>query len=416
MKILLVHQNFPAQFVHLGPELARRGHEVAALSMIDVPPMPGVTGYRSIAKVGTKSEHQWALDTEAKLIRAHAATVKASAMRRDGYVPDVIVAHPGWGDTLFLKDVWPEARLALYCEFFYGYKDSDHDFDPEFPPVKDEIEHRCGVKVKQLPQRLMFPMANAGISPTHFQASSYPRPFADRITVIHDGIDTDKLRPRDDGHIKFASGTSLTRADEVVTFVGRNLEPYRGYHIFMRALPELQRLRPRAHFVIIGGDGVSYGRAADKGTTWKETFLNEVRAQLDMSRIHFVGRLNYAVFTEVLSLSRLHIYLTYPFVLSWSMLEAMALGAPILGSDTAPVRELIRDGENGMLTPFFEPKALAERAAMMLADDALRTRLSANARQTIVDGYDLKTRCLPRQIEWVEALEKMDPLPPMFEG
>ncbi|UZK65040.1 glycosyltransferase [Sphingomonas sp. M1-B02] len=414
MNVLLVHQNFPGQFKHLAPQLVARGDRVVALTMNVAPDMPGVEVRNAKPTIGTASKLPWAQDFETKLIRGEAALRAAMALRDEGFYPDVIVGHPAWGDTLFVKEVWPEARFGIYCEFFYSDTNGDADFDPEFPVPGNEVARRVRLKLKTLPQRLHFPLANAGISPTRFQADTYPAIFRDRITVIHDGIDTDRIAPRTDGSIRLGDGRTITRADEVVTFVSRNLEPYRGYHIFMRALPELLRRRPNARVFLVGGDGVSYGAAPAKGS-WRDLFLNEVRDKLDMSRVHFVGHLPYDVFLGLLSITRLHIYLTYPFVLSWSLIEAMALGAPILGSDTAPVREVIEHGRNGILTPFFDPAALAAQASEMLEDDDLRLRLSAAARQTAVEGYDLKRVCLPRQLQWIDALAAQTPRPALFD-
>ncbi|TPG10842.1 glycosyltransferase [Sphingomonas oligophenolica] len=414
MRVLLVHQNFPGQFKHLAPALAARGDEVVAMTMNGGAPMPGVRIHSCPPKLGTGSQHPWAQETETKLIRAEAAFRQAMTLRESGFTPDVIVGHPAWGDMLFLKEVWPSARLGIYCEFFYGVDGLDHGFDPEFEDGHDTTEARTRIKLKTLPQRLHFPMANAAISPTSFQADTYPASFRERITVIHDGIDTDVIAPNPRASLKLGSGRAISQSDEIITFVSRNLEPYRGYHIFMRALPELLRRRPTARVIIVGAEGVSYGSKPSEGT-WKARFLAEVQANLDMSRVHFVGSLEYPVFLELLAISRLHVYLTYPFVLSWSLMEAMALGTAILGSDTAPLREVIKDGRNGVLFPFFDGAALVDRAVELLTNGAMRDRIAAEARRTIVENYDLKTVCLPRQIAWIDALATMDPRPALFE-
>lgn len=414
MRILFLHQNFPGQFKHLAPQLVARGDQVVALTMNPAPATPGVEIRNARPTIGTASKLPLAQDFETKLIRAEAALRAALALREEGFHPDVIVGHPGWGDTLFVKEVWPDARFGIYCEFFYSDRGSDADFDPEFPQAGDDVTRRVRMKLKTLPQRLHFATANAGLSPTRFQADTYPPGFRERISVVHDGIDTDTIAPRADGSVTLGSGQTFTRADEVVTFVSRNLEPYRGYHIFMRALPEILQRRPNAHVFLVGGNGVSYGAAPPAGN-WRDIFLAEVRDRLDLGRVHFVGHLPYDVFLGLLSITRLHVYLTYPFVLSWSLLEAMALGAPVLGSDTAPVREVIEHGGNGMLVPFFDQQALADQACDILDSDVLRARLSANARRSVVEGFDLKRVCLPQQLRWIDALAAQPPRPALFE-
>lgn len=414
MRVLFAHQNFPGQFRHLAAELVRQKAQVHGLTMNEpTAEIAGVTTSRSTALVGSKSEHAWARDFEAKIIRAETTLQTALKLRRDGFSPDVIIGHPGWGDTLFLKDVWPDARLGIYCEFFYAARNTDHDFDPEFAVPLDDVVNQCRYKLRALPQRLHFGMANAGISPTYFQADTYPQPFRDRITVVHDGIDTSRTGPQPNAALTFGSGLKLTGADEVVTFVSRSLEPYRGYHIFMRALPKLMRERPNAHVVIVGDDGVSYG-AKPKSGSWRDQFMNEVGASLDMSRIHFVGKVPYAVFLQLLAVSSVHVYLTYPFVLSWSLLEAMSSGTAIVASDTGPLQEVVKHGETGLLFPFFDPDALANAVSELLADAPRREKLAKSGRDHVIANYDLKTVCLPRQLEWVDQLFNQDPLPPFI--
>nr|WP_281385203.1 glycosyltransferase [Novosphingopyxis iocasae] len=388
------------------------GNQVHAMTMNDAAPIPnGVTATRSISRHGSDSKDSWARDMEAKVIRAHVTLESAVGLRQEGYVPDVIVGHPGWGDTLFLKNVWPEARFGIYCEFFYEAQGTDINFDPEFKSAGDPIIADCRAKLKALTQRLHFPMANAGISPTNFQADTYPDEFRDRITVIHDGIDTRNIRPRPDAGIQLGSGKRLTRQDEVITFVARNLEPYRGYHIFMRALPKLMRERPNARVIIVGGNGVSYGAAPPEGS-WRERFLGEVVGELDMSRVHFVGNIPYDVFTQLMAVSKVHVYLTYPFVLSWSLLEAMASGTAVVASDTAPLQEVISHGETGLLFPFFDPDGLAAQVCSLLEDEPRRASMAAKAREHVIANYDLTTVSLPRQMEWLQSLYEAEPLPP----
>ncbi len=412
MRALFVHQNYPAQFVHLAPALKARGAEVVAMTMNDVADPMGIPVVRSTSRHSTSATHPWARDFETKVIRAEAALRSARQLRDRGFSPDVIVAHPGWGDTLFLKTVWPEARLGIFCEYFYRAEGGDHAFDPEFPHLQDQLDARCNFQLRNLHQRMHFDVANAAISPTRFQASTYPASFRPKIDVIHDGIDTAVIGPDPAARVRVGDGLELTREHEVVTFVSRNLEPYRGYHIFMRALPELLRRRTEAQVVIVGGDGVSYGAAPSQGQNWKDIFLNEVGDRIDRGRVHFVGKLAYQAYLTLLQVSRLHVYLTYPFVLSWSLMEAMAVGAPVLASDTAPLREVVADGENGLLFPFHDPQALADRACEMLGDEALRERLAAAGRARIVRDYDLRTVCLPRQLAWVDRLHRAFPVMP----
>jgi len=408
MNILFIHQNFPGQFKFLAPALVQQGHTVVAMTMqkVQASEWRGVKLVPYRARSGTTPNiHPWVSDFETKTIRGDACFRAALGLKGNGFTPEVIVAHPGWGESLFLKDVWPHARLGIYCEFFYHAQGADVGFDPEFP-AKDAGDV-CRLRLKNLNNLLHFEIADAGISPTHWQASTFPEPFRNQITVVHDGIDTQELAPNSRVTLTLNGSITLTQQDEVITFVNRNLEPYRGYHIFMRALPEILQRRPHARVLIVGGDDVSYGARPEGDQKWKEVFACEVRPRIndaDWSRVHFLGTIPYQHFIPLLQLSTLHVYLTYPFVLSWSLLEAMSVGCAIVASDTQPLHEAIRHGETGRLVNFFDVSGLANEVCQLLDDPTLRTRLGANARAFAQTHYDLNTVCLQRQLAWVGGL------------
>lgn len=409
MKILFVHQNFPGQFKFLAPALTARGHTVLAMTLQQVATdqWQGVklVPY-AVARGTTAGVHPWVSDFETKTIRGEACFRAALKLREGGFTPDVIVAHPGWGESLFLKDVWPHARLGIYCEFFYHPQGADVGFDPEFPAT--DPGEVCRLRLKNLNNLMHFEVADAGISPTQWQASTFPEPFRSRITVVHDGIDTQALAPNPAASLTINGTIPLTRGDEVITFVNRNLEPYRGYHIFMRALPEILRRRPGARVLIVGADDVSYGARPAAGAKWRDIFAGEVRGRIsdaDWSRVHFLGHIPYNYFIALLQLSTVHVYLTYPFVLSWSLLEAMSVGCAIVASNTQPLREAIRHGDTGRLVDFFDREGLADEVCALLDDPQERARLGQNAREFARAVYDLHSVCLPKQLAWVEALK-----------
>ena len=404
MRILFVHQNFPGQFKHLAPALAAQpANEVVALSIRATPHQQGIRilNYQP-ARGTTPNIHPWVADFETQTIRGDAAFKAALKLKEDGFTPDIIIAHPGWGESLFLKDVWPTAKLGMYCEFFYHSHGHDVGFDPEFPTPN--IDNVCRLRLKNVNNLVHFQIADAGISPTHWQASTFPDPFRQKISVIHDGIDTQLIQPNKNATLTLNNHLVLSQKDEIITFVNRNLEPYRGYHTFMRALPTILAQRPNARVIIVGGDDVSYGQRPANGQTWRSLFFDEVKNTLDCSRVHFVGRIPYPYFVSLLQLSSLHIYLTYPFVLSWSLLEAMSAGCCILASDTQPLHEAIMHNETGRLINFFDVNALANEVNTLLDDPTERARLGRQAREFAIHNYDLTTRCLPKQIAWATQL------------
>jgi len=403
MKILFVHQNFPAQFKHLAPALLQAGHEINALAINKNPVPKGIrVHYHTPKRSSTPKIHPWVGDIESKVIRGESAFYAALEMRKKGYIPDIIIAHPGWGESLFLKDVWPTAKLGLFAEFYYQSQGSDVDFDKEFAkPVASDV---CRLRLKNASQDLQFHQADGLISPTNFQCSTFPPSLQEKITVIHDGIDTQVLRSNDNAELRLNNEIILNKDSEVITFVNRNLEPMRGYHIFMRSLPEVLKQRPNARVIIVGGDEISYGAKAPDNKSWKQVFLEEVRDQLDMSRVHFVGKIAYPNFIKLLQVSTVHVYLTYPFVLSWSLLEAMSIGCAIVASDTAPIKEVITHNQTGRLVDFFDVEHLAGQIIDLLNNPAERKKLGHAARGYILSNYDLQTSCLPKQIAWVDEL------------
>lgn len=407
MNILFVHQNFPGQYKHLAQFFAaNRNNQVATLSErypdrpLKMAHMKHVF-YDKPQGAGDRTHH-YLRGAEAAVRRGQAAAKAAMGLKESGFTPDIICAHPGWGEALYLKDIFPKTPILNFYEFYYNARGADVGFDPQFPSSFDDA---LKIRTRNTVHLLSLVSADWGVSPMVWQHSQFPAAFRPMISVIHDGIDTRTVRPDAGAVLKIDKlGLEFTRKDEVVTYVSRNLEPYRGFHVFMRALPEMLRRRPKAHFVIVGGDEVSYGRAPKEGKNWRQVMMEEVGSALDMSRVHFVGKLPYPTFLKMLQVSSAHVYLTYPFVLSWSMLEAMASGALVIGSRTQPVEEVIVDGENGLLVDFFSPPALAARVDEALSDPGRMEALRKRARETVVERYDLQSVCLPQHLALISTL------------
>jgi glycosyltransferase involved in cell wall biosynthesis len=362
LRLLVVHQNFPGQFRHLLADWSRRpGWAVVGLgrdSAPGLPPQPGLQQLRYLLHRGVhEGQHRYLRRMEDAVLHGQATARAMLALQRRGWTPDVIVAHPGWGETLYAKEVFPKARLVHFCEWFYRTEGADMGFDAEFPLSFDD---RARVTTWNALHLLNLSLADALVSPTQWQADQHPAPYRERIQVIHEGIQLDGLAPDPAAQFSVDGGPTFRVGDPLLTYVARNLEPYRGFHVLMRTLPELQRRHPEMHTVLVGGDEVSYGRKPEGAASWRAKLLAELDGQLDLSRLHFVGRVPYARYQQLLQVSRAHVYLSYPFVASWSLLEAQALGARLVVSDTAPVREVVEGCSNCRRFPFFDRAALAD--------------------------------------------------------
>jgi glycosyltransferase involved in cell wall biosynthesis len=410
MDVLFIHNNFPAQFKHLAPLLAKQpGVRVAAIGSRTSRAVEGVRLIKyAMNGYDTSSSHPFARRFDLECYRAEQVLYALSTLASSGFNPDVIIAHPGWGETIPVRSIFPRARLIVYCEFYYGGKERDVGFDPEFPAIG--ADGNVALQLKNAATLLALSECDAGVAPTAWQRSTFPDVFRAKIDVLHEGIDTEAVKSAPNAKFPLPSGRLLTARDEVVTFAARNLEPLRGYHIFMRALPRIMAERPNAEIVIIGGHGTSYGAPPPHGMTWKSIFLDEVAARLDMSRVHFCGHLPYQDYLRALQISSAHTYLTYPFTLSWSLLEAMSAGCLVIGSDTAPLHEVINK-HNGILVPFFDVESLADRIVDVLAHPRRFEHIRSAARQTIVQNYDLTRKCLPALSEFVRYMK----LPGLFD-
>jgi glycosyltransferase involved in cell wall biosynthesis len=401
---LFIHQNFPAQYLHVIRHLVKQpGNQIYFITQ------PNDNYIGGVCKVTYPRDEREHVNCHAYSIEFdHAVQAGAAVagvcrdLRNQGFKPDLIIGHSGWGETLFVKDVFPDVPLLANFEFYYHTSGVDVGFDPEFVST---FQDPSRLRARNATNLLAFEAADWGHSATRWQRSLYPPEMRPRITRIHEGVDTDIVRPKKSAVFKIPiSGRRLTRRDEVITYVARNLEPYRGFHSFMRALPQLLRRRKKAQVVIVGADGVSYGTPPPPLSTFREMMLKEVGAKLDLTRVHIVGRLEYKDYLTLLQISSVHVYLTYPFVLSWSFIEAMACGALVVGSDTPPVLELLEDGVNGLTVDFFSHRALANRieSALESADDMQSLRSAA--RRTAVEQFDLKKVMLPRWLKLFDDL------------
>ena len=402
MDILFLHPNFPGQFRRLAVALAR-DPAVRVWGMGDAsqmvpgqaPPGVQVLPYPAIA-AANDAVHPMARGFDQAVRRGEQVVVSLADYKRKGLEPDVIVAHPGWGDAFFVRDFFPGARVVGLFEYFYRARGADVGFDPEFPAQFGDIFRLHASNATQL---LALESCDDAICSTAWQKSRFPPAYQSKLQVLHEGIDTQQARPDPAATFELPDGTVLRHGDEVLTYVSRSLEPYRGFHVFMRALPAILRARPQCQVLVVGAqEGVSYGTPPADGSHWKAVCLQELQSQgqpVDLARVHFTGALPHADYLRVLQVSRAHVYLTYPFILSWSLIEAMSVGCVLITSGTAPVQEVITDGVQGLHFAFKDHDTLARLAINALADPAGHAHLGQAARQLAQERFDFETVSLP---------------------
>jgi glycosyltransferase involved in cell wall biosynthesis len=401
MNWLFIHQNFPGQYLHIVRHLVAAGDRVIGIGQKHSAGLPGVERIEYSPAPAASAANQHVHEFETAVHNGLAVARLCEQLKVGGFLPAIVVGHNGWGETLYVKDVWPNVPLLDYFEFFYRASGSDIDFDPEFAADRD-IALR--LRVRNAINLIGLDAADWGQTATRWQRDQYPRRDWDRISIIHEGVDTGFVRPDATARLWLRGGVSYGYGDEIVTYSARNLEPYRGFHVFMRALPKILQRRPKATVLIVGGDGVSYGTRPVHGGGWRQQLLDEIGGELDLQRVHFLGRLGFRQYLSVLQLSTVHVYLTYPFVLSWSLIEALSAGCLVVASQTAPVEEIISDGENGCLVDFFDIDGLANRVADLLREAHGYRQLRAAARDSAVGRYDLKTICLPAYLSLLQRL------------
>ena len=398
--ILFLHQNFPGQFLHLCRALA----DTNRLFFITKATRNRLQNVKLVEYAPHRQPnpdiHLYLRTLEDAVLHGQGVARLLLQMQKENIRPDIIIGHSGWGETQFVKDVFPDVPLLSYIEFYYSATGADVGFDPEFPS-NPELKFQLRVRNQMILSCLEA--TDVGLSPTHWQHARIPPIFQPKVEVIHDGVDTDAVKPAASPSVTLGEGLHFDGSVPLVTFVARNLEPYRGFHIFMRAVNRILADNPAAHIVIVGGDGVSYGARLPEGDSYKARALKENPID-DESRVHFVGKLEYDVFKKLLQTSDAHVYLTYPFVLSWSMLEAMASGCLLIGSRTPPVEEVVRHGENGLLVDFFDPAEIAATVTDALKRPEHFRDIRRAARQTVIDRYDLTRVCLPRQLALIQRM------------
>jgi glycosyltransferase involved in cell wall biosynthesis len=399
MRVLFVHKHCPGQYAHLARALAAdpRNEVVFVAEAVD----QHIEGMRIVqvapARRSGPPTHHYLQSFENAVLLGQAAYRAFVALRRDGFLPDLAYAHAGFGPGLYVKDAFPDAPLIGYFEWYYRARGGDAEFLNNGAIIDDEA---LRIRTRNAPLLLELAACDRGTCPTRFQRDQFPAEFHSKLSVIHDGVDTDYFRPARRGQLALTT-FAPDPENELVTYAARGLEPYRGFPQFMRALAMVLGRRKAVHAVVLGEDRCFYGRPREDERSWKDAMLAEL-PDLDLSRVHFLGRVDYDTYRRVLQASHAHVYLTVPFVLSWSLIEAVATGCTIVGSDTAPVREAIVHGETGLLTPFHDPEVIAERIESALDDANRALVLGAAARRHALENYALD-RLLPRHLDLAAA-------------
>lgn len=442
LKLLFIHQNFPAQYFHIALHYAADPANTVvavgeAANLRQRQALPGVIylGYDlpPAAQASNAHTHHYVRRHEMNVRRGQAVARLLAQMREQGFDPDVICVHPDWGEALFIRLIWPQAPILAYAEHYDDPNGPLLDFDPAFPATPDM---RCMALAANATRAISFADATHLQTPTRFQWQKLPPVFRAHASLLYDGINTRAFRPDPAAALVLAAQATapargaggeyddafaaaplpawfpmrqtalkLTRAEPVVTFISRTLEPFMGWPAFARAIPLIQAQCPQAHFVIVGRTSDGYGPPPPNGANWRDLYLEEIRDRADLPRLHFLGTVTPEVICHVLALSRAHVYLVYPFSLSYSPVEAMSSAAPLVLSDTAPAREIADDGVEALFVDFHSPEAIAEAVLRLLRDPALAARLGQAARARALARYG-RDVWLPRWKGVIETLAR----------
>ncbi|MEL7301276.1 MAG: glycosyltransferase [Pseudomonadota bacterium] len=405
MKLLFVHQNMPGQYREMLRWLvAIGGHQIVFLTQRRDVKLKGVA-VRVYSPIHRPSDDAFGLSKPWEESSAAGYSAAAAARKLeddDGFVPDIVIGHTGWGELTFFKDVWPHVPIIGFFEYYYQLTGGIVGYDPEEPVGPHAAYFARG---RNVVPHMNIETVDQGICPTYWQRDRFPESFHHKLFVCHDGIRTDLLQPDREVSLRLERlERPLTRDDEVVTYVARNLERVRGFHVVMRALPQILKERPKARVIIVGGEETSYGRDIEHPKGLRGQLAEELGTNVDWSRVHFLGRVSYPDFCNVIKLGRCHLYMSMPFVLSWSLLEAMSMEATVIGSDTEPVREVIEHGKTGLLADYFRPETLARQVVDVLARPDDYAHIGPAARAQTVERYDFATRCLPEHVAQINAL------------
>ena len=411
MNILFIHPNMPGQYKHLAQAFGKEGgHRIFFITKHKTAEIAGVTRitYAMPKLDAPPPTHRYLATATRGVMQGQQVWRVCHALReKEQFIPDIVITHPGWGDALFIKDIFPTARVLSFFEFYYHVTGADVGFNEAVSE-----DDRARVRMKNVTNLINLEQADWGVAPTVWQHSLHPPEFQPKISVLHDGIDTTVCAPNAQASMTLADGMVLRAGDEVLTYVARNFEPYRGFPTFMKAAEIVLRERPNLRIVAIGADDVSYGRKAPDGMTYRQMLMKEVNLPKD--RIHFVGMLPYEDLIRLFQISAAHLYLTFPFVLSWSMLEAMSSGVALVASDTKPVREVVTHGVNGLLADFFSPSDVAAKITQLLDDPNRNAAMRAAARATVEERFDLRT-LLPLHMQLVREVAAGQIPPPVAE-
>jgi glycosyltransferase involved in cell wall biosynthesis len=386
LRLLFVHKQFPGQFLNLALAFAAQpDNEVVFITAESGFDVPGIKTIRiQPSRMSAPPTHHYLQPFENAVLFSQAGYRAAATLRQEGFVPDLIYAHAASGIGLYISDVFPQTPIIGQFEGFYGSGNTDAEFLPPEDSTEDEALRR---RTQNADLLLALTQCDYGICPTAFQMDQFPSEFHNKLQVIHEGIDTNFFAPGERGQLEIVD-LQLGGGVEIITYAARGLEPYRGFPQFMQALGFLQTLRPHLHAVIAGEDNACYGRPRADGKSWKAAMLEELPG-LDVSRIHFTGPLGIQDYRKLLRASHAHVYMTVPFVLSWSLLEAMSTGCTIVGSSTAPVSEVIENEKSGILADFFDSFRLATRIGEALDDQNQAVAMGQAARDYMVKHYDL---------------------------
>ena len=383
MHLLLIHQNFPGQFRDLAPAWLASGHQVTAI------------GSTSAAPTG----HQWHglqylqyrfEEKPSHLERGSAVAKLVQQLIEQDHPPDLVMSHSAWGESLCLRRVCRDVPWISYPELWGNPRSLGFGFDQSLDGLTPEATRFSSAN---LITELALLQSSASVVASRSQLLSFPKSLQHRLTLQPEGVDLQRIKPDASACLTIPKmGLEFRAGQPLVTFISRHLEPLRGLRQMLMAWPLVSQTIPEAQLLLVGGKGQGYSLQRPKGQNHLEDALNNLPDTTNRRTIHCLGRLPYEEMLTLLQCSACHVALSYPYTLSWSVLEALSCGVPVISNPDSPISVELGDDANKALAlvPFDDIASLSLKTIELLQHPQRARAMGAAGRSWIEQNASLE--------------------------